>query len=84
MAEECNLTYRLLDAATGDELDPMIFAIDLSGSTLPFIRGTVPSREPWLARSPLLLQIEAVVQEGGQIAVSPPLIINLFDPCTET
>ena len=51
---------------------------------MPKIRGSAPGGGTWLGRSPLKLQIEVKVKSGDQIDVSPPLTVNLFDPCEET
>ena len=61
----CDLEYRLLDAATGDELEPLIFDFDFGGDGLPSIRGVATDEVDWLARSPLGLQIEVSVPQGG-------------------
>jgi hypothetical protein len=42
LADQCTFNYKLLDAATGSELDPLIFSFDFSG-VYPKVGGTVPS-----------------------------------------
>ena len=47
-------TYELLDGKTGRPLTPPIFTIDVSGPE-PAVVGSIPTRDPYLANSPMLL-----------------------------
>ena len=52
-------TYELLDGKTGRPLTPPIFTIDVSGPE-PAVVGSIPTRDPYLANSPMLLQIKVL------------------------
>ena len=80
ITESCgSFTYELIDQATNDLLDPAIFQVEQ-----PLVRGSFPTREPYLDDSPLILRIKTSVEFGGQEALSDPLVITVTDPCFDT
>ena len=88
---ECGaFTYELLDGKTGSPLTPPILSIDLGtikelrGNTLPAVVGSIPSRDPYLTNSPMLLQIKTTVEKRTKAALSSLFTLNLRDPCLTT
>lgn len=86
MSENCGaFTYELYDGATGQPLpSPTIFTVVTNQGVNPFIRGTIPSRVPYLANSPLQLRIRTTVEFSSKETISVPLFITVQDPCFQT
>lgn len=75
-------SYRLFESVTGNELDPTLFTISTDAS-IPYVRYTLPSRDPWLINSPFDLTLEASYGRYGS-AVSEPIAQAVIDTCFTT
>ena len=75
-------TYRLYESITGDEIDPSLFFVETDVS-IPFVRFTLPSRDPWLFNSPFELTLKATFKPYGHV-VSDPIEVTVRDTCFNT
>ena len=72
-------SYRLFESISGNDLDPSLFVIN-SEVSIPFLKFTLPQRDPWLFNSPFTLTLEATYSTFGPVQ-SDELEVTVFDTC---
>ena len=77
-------TYRLYESITNQEFDENLFFINVDAS-IPFVRFTLPTRDPWLINQPFEFILEAIYGDAqGAITISDPIDVTVIDPCFKT
>ena len=75
-------TYRLYESITGGEIDTQLFNIVVDVS-IPYVRFTLPLRDPWLISSPFDFTLEAIYGTLGS-TLSEPIEVTVLDTCFNT
>lgn len=75
-------TYKLLDASTLQEIDPQVYVINV-GASVPYVKATLPTRNPWLTNQPWHFILKATFGSYGSVN-SDPITVPILDPCFST
>jgi len=79
------LTYALVDAATEEVIDELVFRLDSSSQQALQFRGLVPSRDPWLFESPYEFKIKVTLgAQEYQVVYSEPFEVAVVETCDLT